>query len=1717
MNNGSSRSHCIFTFRTAVTGEDGVLRKSQTHLVDLAGSERAGRTQATGDRLKEGAAINKSLTSLATVIRTLADNAEGKKKEQVPPFRDSKLTYILKESLCGNSRTIMMAAISPSGEDYEETMSTLRFATQLKKVQLSAKANEQNLAEEKAKEEAAKLKAAASMAVNKALKTKNIDELKAALAQTTELGIEDLQTKRAVQILKEEEEKKALTDNLKAAMEARTMEPLREAIKAGRDRNIDSALLRKAETILREEEVKEKKAREEEEANRCDFNVGDRVIVAGKFGTVKFAGLAKFSAGAWVGVALDSAVGKNDGTVQGERYFECEANHGVFIRPAVVSLLPPEKDPLLKPKEPPKPKKKDEEKSPKKAAAKDKPKAAGKKVAATPSEAVEDPSPSAASPATPAAAAAEASPAAAPAAAPGAAPAATPATAAAVEDPPPAKAPVTPSMSVTPPVDSAVASPEVPVTDKPSFGLTPTAGQSRQSPQFEASDNEGPDPVSPAISVTAPPSAGPGAAAPAPATNGVSKPAAAAGSPAPVPNGAGAAKPAAPPPVQSLIPSVPKREVPEGSTASPAQQKLMGDLQTKLHDVQKAVGDARRSVHEEKSRLADAEALNQKLSDSKPGTETAHAGVNEDSLFEDRTALRKARDSVEHLKATIEKNRSDMVILEQVKRQLEELGSVVQAAEGGESNPEEAFQKQLEATKLQKLMVESKLEDANLEMAELELQIEDSLDQRLNKICHGNHIPERVKEYQEALRFLHDKSKRDLAELNQFVVDLERSIGNVVTLRQDNEELGSKQSDLTDRLLALEARHAELKQLCEVNSKLETSREAVANELQNDLDQVSGRVNKLEQLVRTLSTAWKEAEKSIAESTEKGEELFKQLRENELGDAEGSALFMRARTATAGVIAKLADVEADIEAARWHAFQGLVPATWVPSDQGDVGRQSLKLVNSHITTVAALDSCLSRANALVSYVARTKIASVAKPTSDTSWLSQLSLAACKLAGHCALTMVRLHEEGSSAPESSAVTIKGIACRWLETVEIVTPAVTTTTTATEPVAPATSTTEEGGGAEKGEGEATTTTEAAAAAATPEGTAEGEAPTATTTTTTTVVTVPEKREIVERVWSLTRDGYVYLNGERQDGCDVLEEAGEQGKAPKVWREDGWTLNLKESNLKTLVWTKDVGRAGPGASAEEHKTPLVSTWHREIKPDLDITPFAKIILQAAQELKKLFDLLEKNGTMEEKILKTISDLEHSMVKMRDAAAAAGGEATIIQINTAFGLRRLEVAYCVGFALIGSVGDSDAQHTRASFDHLSRRLCRMSQWLQQVNTSDHTPQELRDRKIALPEGCSDKLAALEEKLRTGNFLEGEDASAIVKLLQSSMEPIYLALEQLEKVPQAYLDTEEEVSHRGRDTETYPRWVSACIQVQDEFSAFSNAQTVLEEADIELQLRRVKLKEAQAKLDTITEHRKAVHKENKEFAAKRAQKEAMMKEALRMRDEVRQSAMECVALQREKEAVHQKRMAEEKKTDEVRAKRAELEKTLMSMKRRPGDDFRATFQELATLARMRVEGSRELYSLQVGGVSQMRPLPMLGEYHNDSLDLCMDQVTELMQGLLYERTNTKIAPLGFGGDVELDEQMSRMQQLQMKAAQVRKAVSTATSTKLEALRQVPGAPSVAATPKEKKPPASAEDAIAILKLSMPRPAWAGNIKSNSTFDLNFGEVYRLHSFMLQE
>ncbi|KAI3777395.1 hypothetical protein L1987_47195 [Smallanthus sonchifolius] len=146
MNNQSSRSHAIFTItveqiRKANSGDDNIIESvgdeylcAKLHLVDLAGSERAKRTGSDGIRFKEGVHINKGLLALGNVISALGDEKKRKEGAHVP-YRDSKLTRLLQDSLGGNSRTVMIACVSPADINAEETLNTLKYANRARNIQ----------------------------------------------------------------------------------------------------------------------------------------------------------------------------------------------------------------------------------------------------------------------------------------------------------------------------------------------------------------------------------------------------------------------------------------------------------------------------------------------------------------------------------------------------------------------------------------------------------------------------------------------------------------------------------------------------------------------------------------------------------------------------------------------------------------------------------------------------------------------------------------------------------------------------------------------------------------------------------------------------------------------------------------------------------------------------------------------------------------------------------------------------------------------------------------------------------------------------------------------------------------------------------------------------------------------------------------------------------------------------------------------------------------------------------------------------------------------------------------------------------------------------------------------------------------------------------------------------------------------------------------------
>lgn len=137
MNEHSSRSHAIFMVKIEMAETDSnAVKVGKLNLIDLAGSERQSKSGATADRLKEASKINRALSSLGNVISALAENSSH------VPYRDSKLTRLLQDSLGGNSKTIMIANVGPSEYNYTETLTTLRYASRAKTIQNKPVKNE---------------------------------------------------------------------------------------------------------------------------------------------------------------------------------------------------------------------------------------------------------------------------------------------------------------------------------------------------------------------------------------------------------------------------------------------------------------------------------------------------------------------------------------------------------------------------------------------------------------------------------------------------------------------------------------------------------------------------------------------------------------------------------------------------------------------------------------------------------------------------------------------------------------------------------------------------------------------------------------------------------------------------------------------------------------------------------------------------------------------------------------------------------------------------------------------------------------------------------------------------------------------------------------------------------------------------------------------------------------------------------------------------------------------------------------------------------------------------------------------------------------------------------------------------------------------------------------------------------------------------------------
>jgi kinesin family protein C1 len=140
MNARSSRSHSVFTLHvTGINASQGVEIKGQLNLCDLAGSERLSKSGATGERLKETQAINKSLAALGDIFQSLAQ------KSAHIPYRNSKLTHLLQPCFSGKGKSLMIANMSPAASSHDETLCSLRFASKVNACELGKNKQTKNV------------------------------------------------------------------------------------------------------------------------------------------------------------------------------------------------------------------------------------------------------------------------------------------------------------------------------------------------------------------------------------------------------------------------------------------------------------------------------------------------------------------------------------------------------------------------------------------------------------------------------------------------------------------------------------------------------------------------------------------------------------------------------------------------------------------------------------------------------------------------------------------------------------------------------------------------------------------------------------------------------------------------------------------------------------------------------------------------------------------------------------------------------------------------------------------------------------------------------------------------------------------------------------------------------------------------------------------------------------------------------------------------------------------------------------------------------------------------------------------------------------------------------------------------------------------------------------------------------------------------------------
>lgn len=682
------------------------------------------------------------------------------------------------------------------------------------------------------------------------------------------------------------------------------------------------------------------------------FSVGQRVAVASREGVVRFAGTTKFAGGQWVGVELLTEHGKNDGSVQGVKYFTCPPQHGIFVRPQMVAALNGDS-----PKTPSRRKSVDGLLPPK----------AGEDGLLTPVGGARRPSRSqmAAASAPPG----PSSPRGAGAAKSGAAAAASPKAA------PQPKAPA--AEAAQQPV--AKANGAAAAAQQPA----PKATAAPQQPAAKAA-------AAPQATVLAQAAAAPAAKAAAP----------------PV---------AAPQPAAAAPPQAAKAAAGARAAAALAVE-LPAALGEELRDLRGKVATLNQDVVRAQGELSKAR---QRVSELQEASDRYNALFEADVEMQEYKA---AMDSLERRKAVMATVKSGFA---QRQKEIGVLSRIKMALLSAASDQgEEQLARQLQVDAMARTLAEGRLEDAQLELADLELQLEQLADERARAVCKSE-LPAKAAEYQEVLRALCAASSRETEELGRAVTDLDKSTAGVTALRQDEQELLRECQRLQELIAEEEAQGEAFARLVQADGQLGGAHADVEAELFQGLEVSEKRLQQLEGLIERLRQEWTEAESGIQADNARAEELVLQVRRSAPGadpkKDQADAIARHAGNAALRLRQTRLLLGKHSSIGRSTAFQDCISCTsamkgLLAKGDGAAADATAAGVVACKAGVIAVERLFWQADALGLHAVCGALGALAPQTKDALWHAQLCIEGCRcaLAAACVIEALQLVERDVSA-------------------------------------------------------------------------------------------------------------------------------------------------------------------------------------------------------------------------------------------------------------------------------------------------------------------------------------------------------------------------------------------------------------------------------------------------------------------------------------------------------------------------------------------------------------------------------------------------------------------------------------------------------------------------------------------------------------------------------